>query len=493
MTALLLLILPASVSADDADAKLLKPFVASQTAVVAAIDLSSSEVLPAAKTVLRFVPDQRAAEEIGATIDKLRAADVKRLYVVVTPNSLLPAEWIYLLAPTPAAKAPAVRAAFPTQSGMTVSEKDGVVFFGPSFAWDRIERAPAGDDVSSLMSRIERMKPSLLSVIANLPEAHRKALAELAPQLPLSLGGGPTAPLIAGFDALELNVTNGDRPSLAIVLHARDAAAAKQMETLVAKGLSLAQNAPPRAKAYERAARLLAAELKPTLVENRVEMSIDLANANVKAALKGLTEAAGENSRRHKVTNDLKQIALAMHNYHDANKSFPPSATVDKDGKPLLSWRVHILPYLDQNELYKKFKLDEPWDGENNRKLIDQMPDQYLGFGSSMKEGKTTILGIAGAGTLFPKPGQTVRINDIKDGTSNTIMCRAAPTAQAVVWTKPDDLSIADAALLSKVGAEYILSAFCDGSVQTLPLPSSLKGLLPYITINGREVIERPN
>ncbi len=75
--------------------------------------------------------------------------------------------------------------------------------------------------------------------------------------------------------------------------------------------------------------------------------------------------------------NNLKYIGLAMHNYLDANSHFPPAASVDKAGKPLLSWRVMILPYIDQDQLYKQFHLDEPWDSEHNKKLIDKMPQIY--------------------------------------------------------------------------------------------------------------------
>ena len=72
--------------------------------------------------------------------------------------------------------------------------------------------------------------------------------------------------------------------------------------------------------------------------------------------------------------NNLKQIGLAMHNYHDARGRLPAAYTVDKDGKPLLSWRVLILPYTEEAALYKEFHLDEPWDSEHNKNLIARMP-----------------------------------------------------------------------------------------------------------------------
>ena len=90
-----------------------------------------------------------------------------------------------------------------------------------------------------------------------------------------------------------------------------------------------------------------------------------------------LTAPIRGNAARTQCVNNLKQIGLAMHNYHATHKTFPPAFTVDKDGKPLLSWRVLILPYLEQDALYKEFHLDEPWDSPHNRTLIERMPPTY--------------------------------------------------------------------------------------------------------------------
>ena len=78
----------------------------------------------------------------------------------------------------------------------------------------------------------------------------------------------------------------------------------------------------------------------------------------------------------------MKQIALAMHNFHDTHRSFPAAFKVDEEKKPLLSWRVELLPFLEQGELYKQFKHDEPWDSEHNKKLIAKMPQVFAVPGS---------------------------------------------------------------------------------------------------------------
>ncbi len=100
--------------------------------------------------------------------------------------------------------------------------------------------------------------------------------------------------------------------------------------------------------------------------QDRITVVIDAQKASAWAAT--LTSPLRENAARSQCTNNLQQIGLAMHNYHDRHKTFPPAYTVDKAGKPLLSWRVLILPYLDQEALYKEFHLDDPWDSVHNRR-----------------------------------------------------------------------------------------------------------------------------
>jgi len=134
--------------------------------------------------------------------------------------------------------------------------------------------------------------------------------------------------------------------------------------------------------------------------------------------------------------NNVKQIALAFHNYESAFAFFPQDEK-DAKGKPLLSWRVLILPYIEQDALWKEFKLDEPWDSENNKKLLDQMPKVYAIPGQKAGANETHYRVFAGNGAAFEWV-KGVRLIDYTDGTSNTIMVATAATA--VPWTKPDEL-----------------------------------------------------
>ncbi len=137
--------------------------------------------------------------------------------------------------------------------------------------------------------------------------------------------------------------------------------------------------------------------------------------------------------------NHLKQIGLAFHLSLDKNKTFPAAAIYGKDGKALLSWRVAVLPFLDDKAqaLYKEFKLDEPWDGAHNKKLLDRMPEVYKSPAAKGKTNTTPYQVITGPNTPFAND-KGLKIFQITDGTSNTIL--AVEATPAVPWTKPADV-----------------------------------------------------
>lgn len=134
----------------------------------------------------------------------------------------------------------------------------------------------------------------------------------------------------------------------------------------------------------------------------------------------------------------LKSIGHALHNYYDTHRKWPPAVVTDAQGKPLYSWRVLLLPFLEQEPLYKQFKLDEAWDSPANRKLLEKTPDYYSPHGGTDDPaGTTRYQAIVGRGTAWESPN--LRLDkDFPDGTNDTIM--VAEAAKPVPWSQPADL-----------------------------------------------------
>lgn len=187
--------------------------------------------------------------------------------------------------------------------------------------------------------------------------------------------------------------------------------------------------------------------------------------------LKPAFEKAASAAMQARKRNDMKQVGLAFHNYHDTYRHFPAADSNGEDADNVsgkgLSWRVHLLPFLEEAVLYEKFKMDEPWDSEHNKALIQEMPKL---FGEN-PEGKTTLHVFVGEGLAFNEGQPGPRIRDYTDGTSNTLLVVKAGDDAAEIWTKPGGIKFdAEDPLkpLGKVG-EFISVLFCDGSVRDLP------------------------
>jgi prepilin-type processing-associated H-X9-DG protein len=203
-------------------------------------------------------------------------------------------------------------------------------------------------------------------------------------------------------------------------------------------------------------------------------------------------QAAREAARRTQCVNNFKLIGLAMANYESSTGAFPAPAITDKQGKPLLSWRVAILPYLEQGTLYQKFKLDEPWDSPHNRALLKEMPPVYLCPSRAGVEPFTTTYQVfAGQGAVFEK-GRGAKLAEITDGTANTIVVVEA--RNAVPWTKPDDLSFDPAAAPSLFGAGSTHPGgfnvlLADGSARFVSMSVDLKVFRSLITRGGNDFV----
>jgi len=204
-------------------------------------------------------------------------------------------------------------------------------------------------------------------------------------------------------------------------------------------------------------------------------------------------EAARLQAARSRSTSNLKHIALAMFNYHDANKGFPPRVLTSPEGKPLLSWRVQLLPFLDAEGLYKEFHLDEPWDSEHNRQLIARMPAVFRNPSRDTGEGRTSYLAPILEQGIF-HGSKTLDFREIVDGTSNTIMFVEADADHDTIWTKPDDLEIDLGDSLKGLvnpGWHGFLAAFADGSVRFFSETADKKTVAAHFTATGKEPIPR--
>jgi hypothetical protein len=175
-----------------------------------------------------------------------------------------------------------------------------------------------------------------------------------------------------------------------------------------------------------------------------------------------------EMQRRIRSVGNLKQIAQAVHRYAAAHGNSLPSVIKDGRGKLLLSWRVALLPYLGEKDLFKQFTLDEPWDSPHNKKLLYQMPAVFRIDGAGAKPTSTFYRAFAGKRTLIAGE-RRYTLGGIPDGTSSTVLVVEA--AEAVPWTKPEDLPYAEGKPLPKIGGLFrgvFHAAFADGSVRTL-------------------------
>lgn len=227
-------------------------------------------------------------------------------------------------------------------------------------------------------------------------------------------------------------------------------------------------------------------EVKGRVVHVRSPTDVD-----VDSILKTLAPAimsARTAAKRAQSVNNLKQLALAMHNYADVNGKFPPAVLYGPDGKTPYSWRIALLPFLEQQSFYNRYKFDEPWDGPNNRKLLDECPAIFR-HPNAEQTRNASYFALVGPETIFGVPGGT-RIADITDGTSYTFMFVEAK--RDIPWTKPEDLPYGENKPLPELGGlspDGFNAAMCDGAVRFIKSTINQRVLRALMTRSGGEVV----
>ncbi len=292
------------------------------------------------------------------------------------------------------------------------------------------------------------------------------------------------------------------KPRLRLLAQTDSEATAKTLEAALSKGLKLLKQVPqsPQFLSVDEL-EALTDLIKAKTTRGQFVVSFDelLGDADRIARLVAPpVRAAQLAAQRTQRMNQFKRIVLAMLNYESARGSYPPQATHTDDGKPLLSWRVHILPYMEEGELYKQFRLDEPWDSEHNRLLIPLMPEVYAdpdrAFAHRNAAGRTTYHVPTGPGTLFAGMSGPL-IKDVTDGLSNTVMLVEVPADSASAWTEPKDWLVDfdnPMQAIRRNDRDYIIAAFCDGSVRILSLSMDTEIFKSLFTIAGGEQVDLP-
>jgi hypothetical protein len=195
---------------------------------------------------------------------------------------------------------------------------------------------------------------------------------------------------------------------------------------------------------------------------------------------------------------NLREIGKALITYAAQRHNLPAAtrggSKAGPDG-PALSWRVRLLPYLGEGELYSQFKLDEPWDSEHNKKLIERMPTVYKAPRSrAARQFKTVYLTPRGEKTAFPGDRE-INPSELSDGNLHTILVVQASDTKAVIWTKPDDYEYNEKspqAGLVGLQRKGFLAAFFDGNLRFIPQDTPASEVVAYFTRNGGERINNP-
>jgi hypothetical protein len=219
-----------------------------------------------------------------------------------------------------------------------------------------------------------------------------------------------------------------------------------------------------------------------------------------------------EAAARAQSQNNLKQLALAMHNYQDTFQQLPPAVVYDKDGKPLYSWRVLILPFIEQDNIYRQWHFDEPWDGPNNKQLSAMLIKTFMkpgtttpgdtyyqvfdgptaAFDSDPRNGLVPFMALGPPGMGLQQSKKVSRIPaSFPDGTSNTILI--AEAGDPVPWAKPGDLHYDPNGPLPKLGGMFggdFNVAMADASTLFVkPKTMSERTLRAAITASGNDVL----
>lgn len=518
-----------------ADHAAMAPYLTDDVVAIGYVDLTRVDMPAAAEELLRagIVPEAdqadaaRAATELQAEVNGLRQFAVRRAYVLFRVSDVAEGGMTWIVEvergdkATEAAKFLNERRQALTPPAGTTAGMQG--FFLPK-EFTAINETIVAAGTEKQLARVKELaangastpREDAMAALVGLGDADvglavigdaesRRVVREMFPQLPapfMEIDGKLLADGVRWAGAV---VTLPPKFQLTIAIDAASPEIARTLEQAVGKAMFVAKalltqdaiEGPPAHQDRAKELLPLLALVSPTVEGTRVSVTFgddEEEVAFIRDFLPAMTQKMRDELYRKSRMNNFKQIALGLHNHESAKSAFPAWASYDNSGKPLLSWRVQLLPYMEQMKLYNQFHLDEPWDSEHNRKLIDQMPEFYADPDPAVRaaigdRGRTTFLAPRAEGTVFGGR-EGIKFGDLKDGSSQTIMVVEVVPQRAVVWTKPDDWEVDLANPLDGVkrsDRDGFVAAWGDGHASIISNDADAEEFRGNLTYDGGE------
>ncbi len=339
-----------------------------------------------------------------------------------------------------------------------------------------------------------------LQIVVVPPTYFRNTFAELQPDLPPAFGGGPAAPLVSGFHWLSIGV-NPLNQTAKVVLQADSSQTAEKMREYVPTLLTSIFDSQ-LGQAGQKDWADVVGLFDPVVVGDQIRFSLENPQ-QTESLLRTIMTAAVATAKplaQSKTYSRFRQLLLAMHNHESAFSRLPGYQGLQPGDKPSgLSWRVHVLPFIGHEELWRKFKLDEPWDSPHNIRLLDQMPEVFqpvIPFGSSevVKANHTTYVAPVSDRTIYGRD-RRIGLEHIVDGISNTIAMVELGLEHAIPWTSNEEYRYSSAEPAAKLRSVdgRVAVGWMDGSVSAVRDDEPVAVWNALFTIDGKEVVERPS
>lgn len=490
------------------DAAVVAPYIDAQTVAIVGVDVEKLDLAPVTEFVDGVIPGagaslSKASRRITELCAAIRKAGFDRVAAVVSLAYLPDPPPIFVFPKSSTSDAAALEKAL---SAILVDSKPPLVF------------ADHGDVVvaaaPNVLAKLNHLKPverpelavalaeagdCVVAVAFAISDEHRRVISELMPVLPAEVGGEPSTAITRGVQWAAASIHAPPQPSLRIVIQSDDEASAASLLRVWKAGTwqiskSLKQG---EAALFDAVSWLLT----PKQEGDRLTIALEGTEqtAQIVSTFSPALRRMRESSLRRSSMNNLKMLMLALLNFENAHGQFPAIGTFDAAGRPMLSWRVHILPYLDDEQavaLYQQFKLDEPWDSPHNKALLSEMPEVFRCPASAhaASSGLATYREVVGEHTIWPGH-QGITFKQIIDGSSNTICLVEVDDDHAAPWTKPEGLPFDPDGPPEGLGGQFsngFNAAICDGSVHFIAADAAADLIVRLLTRDGKETIEWP-